>query len=64
MPEVKHIVTSYLTDMVCEKCAVGEMEPVGLMKTSVPPLYVHQCNNCGNREDYPVQYPYLTQEKD
>jgi hypothetical protein len=64
MAQVKSLVTTYLTDMICDKCAVGEMEPTGLMRTSHPPLYVHQCNNCGNSEEYPVQYPFLSQEKD
>jgi hypothetical protein len=64
MAEVKSIVTSYLTDMICDKCGVGEMEPTGLVLTSSPPQYQHQCNNCGNPENYPVQYPFLTQEKE
>jgi uncharacterized Zn finger protein len=69
MPEVKSMVQTYLTDMVCDKCGVGEMTPNATIhatfkETGAEMLYEHACENCGNVEAYPVQYPYLTQEKE
>jgi len=70
MAEVKSIVTTYLTDMICDKCGVGEMTPTGdinialVMGKAPAHMYKHACENCGEQADFPVQYPYLSQEKE
>lgn len=64
MAELKQVVTTYLTDYICDKCGQGEMSPNGAINHEVTPIvYTHLCENCGEAADFPVQYPVLTREK-
>ena len=64
MAEVKNEVKTYEINMVCDKCRQGYMLPVGnIVFTTYPIQYPHQCTNCGNIENYTIQYPYTVVEK-
>lgn len=64
MAELKSQVTTYLTDYICDKCGTGEMSPTGVVNGVEETLvYEHECEGCGERAYFPVQYPVLTREK-
>ena len=64
MAEIKYEVKTYEIDMVCDKCGQGSMRPLGnIVLTTHPIQYPHQCTNCGNVENYTIQYPYIVEEK-
>ena len=64
MAEIKYEVKTYEIDMVCDKCSQGVMRPLGnIVLTTYPIQYPHQCTNCGNIENYIIQYPYTAVEK-
>lgn len=37
----------------------GEMCPTGLVLTSMPPQYPHECGQCHKRETYTSRYPMM-----
>lgn len=49
-------------DMVCPHCGDGRMRPNGMVLTTYPPKYSHQCNVCSYVEAYDVSYPYIIWE--
>ena len=63
MAEEKHEVKTFEVDMICEKCNIGHMRPVGnIVLTTYPIQYPHECDNCGHTEIYTKKYPYTTYE--
>ena len=55
---------AYRVEYICDKCGKGFMEPTGIIKTSNPPLWEHDCSNlCGNFQDFREQYPYIKYEE-
>ena len=64
MGETKREVKTYEVDMVCPKCDIGLMRPMGnIVLTSYPIQYPHQCTLCGYEENYLITYPYTTTER-
>lgn len=45
--------------MLCDECRTGQMLPTGIVLTSFPEQYQHQCDKCGHIEVYNKQYPYI-----
>ena len=41
----------------CDKCEEGKMIPTGIVVSTNPPQYEHQCELCGNRSYYSTTYP-------
>ena len=57
-------VKTYKEKLICDKCG-GEMESEGgAVMMSNPPLFSHQCNNCGYRENVMgYRYPNVHYEE-
>lgn len=46
-------------DYTCDLCGKGQMRPTGMALTSHPVQYPHVCNNCDNKDNFYVNYPYI-----
>jgi hypothetical protein len=55
MIKVRKEVKTYMVRAMCE-CG-GEYEHQGLVLTSWPAQYPHECNRCGKMETFLSQYP-------
>ena len=60
MPEVKKKIDVFRLDYICDKCEKGRMRHTGLVLTSMPPQYPHECDECGHAQtfrgfSYPTQ---------
>lgn len=59
MAEMVAEAKTIIVHMVCEKCGKGLMKPNMQLESTVFSLtYSHECDNCGNVQNYPVCYPY------
>lgn len=58
--EKKTEVKSYRIDLICE-CGYP-MSFTGRILTSNPPLYPHECQQCGINENKRIKYPYIKTE--
>lgn len=61
MTELRTRMAPVEIDKACS-CTIGRMRPTGVTLTVCPPIYPHECNRCGRRENYKVSYPYITYE--
>ena len=61
--EYKVEVRVYVVHYYCDKedCD-GEMLSTGVMLTSDPPQYPHECNKCGESKTFDKVYPYTAKE--
>lgn len=41
----------------CDVCCQGYMKPTGIMLTSLPPKYQHECNVCKAIQNFDCSYP-------
>ena len=57
MSEFRVEVTVEEVQYLCDDCVV-EMKPTGVMLSSNPPWFPHQCPSCGKHEDLKRKYPY------
>lgn len=63
MPTKRTKVQTFRIDAYCDKC--GErMSPTGLTLTCYPPLYPHDCDGCGHRENLSRHFPCYVYEED
>lgn len=49
-------------DYECDKCHNGHMRSTGVMLTSDPPQYPHECDECGHAQTFDRMYPYVYYE--
>lgn len=42
----------------CPECSDGQMIMNGIVYTSYPPLYCHNCDKCNKMDSYRNNYPY------
>lgn len=42
---------------ICDSCKTGKMLPTGIALTSMPPLFQHKCDNCGEINSFIHTYP-------
>lgn len=59
---VKKEVKTYKVYAYCEKCG-GLMEPTGMVYTTDPLQFPHECRDCGNREVFLQAYPSTEYEE-
>ena len=59
MSEIDTEVKTTKVDYRCEECDIGYMIPTGVMLTSSPPQYPHECDVCSNKMTSYIKYPYL-----
>lgn len=57
MSEVYEQVKIYTVRYVCNQCKKGYMIADNGCLTSCPPLYRHQCSNCGHKQIFEKSYP-------
>lgn len=57
--EDKIEVKTFEIDYTCDHCETGLMRPSGAVILQNGFQFPHTCNYCGQRENYPVTYPYL-----
>jgi hypothetical protein len=51
------------TFMIYELCRCGGVfKFTGQALTSIPMQYVHECDKCGDYNNFPCTYPYVTHE--
>ncbi len=48
----------YQQKLFCDECGV-EMEYAGVCLASAPPQYIHQCPNCGAKQNPPNVFPQI-----
>ena len=64
MAEEKYKVQTYEVDYKCDVCSKGWYRPTGVVLTTFPAQFPHECNFCGAemivREH---TYPYVVTEK-
>lgn len=48
----------------CDFCGQGQVLPVGTVLLSMPPIYPHRCNKCGQPYNFPHRYPTLVLERE
>ncbi len=46
-------------DYNCDECQIGKMRFDGIVLTSNPPQYPHQCNKCGHAQTFFEHYPHI-----
>ncbi len=46
-----------IIDYICDKCKAGKVKHNGIMLTSMPPKYPHQCPYCGTILNLDHIYP-------
>lgn len=57
MPEVRNVQVNQV-DERCPICKNGWMRPNGIVLTTNPPQYPHQCTSYNYQQTYSVKYPY------
>jgi hypothetical protein len=50
--------------LYCDECDGGQMKNSGVMLTTHPPWYPHQCDKCDYIQKYRKSYPYIDYEED
>ena len=63
MPEKRTEVKVYKVRMMCDRCKQGEMKQTPMMYPLFPGQYEHQCDCCGYRTSYSIQYPTIAYEE-
>lgn len=58
MAEIEQEVKVYRVDFLCDACGEGKMEFDGIVLTSCPPQYPHQCRSCGDKKIFWSKYPH------
>lgn len=58
MSETKAVVQTVLVQYRCNECDNGTMKPSGIILTSNPPQYPHECNSCFHKQTFLIKYPY------
>lgn len=61
MPEVKRPVTVKRVTYECDACE-GDVQSTGRALMSNPPIYLHECVNCGKEYRFRTHYPTLVYE--
>lgn len=62
--ETKKEVKVKQVDYICPECENGSMRPTGHVLSMDPPLYQHECTNCGNIIEIKGKtYPYVEYEE-
>ncbi len=54
-------VCSYQVGLECWNCG-KEMKYTGLMQPTAPPMYVHECESCGESDTQFKHYPHVVHE--
>jgi hypothetical protein len=62
MPEEKKPLKSFSIDYICDVCGKGHMRPTGVVYERMPPLFVHECDKCGQGMNLDHHYPYVRHE--
>ena len=61
--EIKTEVKTFRIELQCDECD-GIMSHNGIVLTSNPPLFPHECDKCGYRKNVRgIKYPYLKTEQ-
>ncbi len=59
MAIVKKEAKTFQLQYICDACGVGEMRSTGIVLTSMPPKYEHECPNCGVKAQLDTHYPAM-----
>ncbi len=59
MAVVKMEAKTYQVEYRCDDCGEANMEATNVVKTSMPPWYVHRCPKCGVEKDLRERYPHM-----
>lgn len=52
----------FIIEFLCPQCKTGKLVHSGMILTSMPPQYPHNCPNCNYNETFLEIYPKLTYE--
>lgn len=63
MSEKIYDVKTISVDYMCDICKVGKMKFTGSMLASNPPLWKHECDNCGAVLNLRYEYPLIRYER-
>jgi len=57
--ETVTVVTPRRVRLMCSHCPKGEMIPTGRTLLMSPPIYPHECTDCGHMEKHKRCYPFI-----
>lgn len=59
MSEVETQLIPYCIEYICDKCGIGKMQVMSITLLVNPPIYPHQCDECGARQEFKESYPTI-----
>ena len=54
--------TLFIVEYLCPNCKIGKLTHSGMVLTSNPPQYPHNCSNCNYTETFTKIYPSISYE--
>jgi hypothetical protein len=57
MPREQTPIRPIQVDYRCDSCNEGYYRPNGIVLTSMPPQFPHECSNCGDSKVFTEKYP-------